>query len=154
MTAMGKASGIEQRLETLLLGEKFGVLSTCGEKQPYASLVAFASTKDMSHIVFVTPRPTKKYANLAANAKVALLIDNRSNQVSDLQRAMGATAVGTVVEVRKARNSRLIRTYLDKHPQLAEFAWSATSAVLDLRVESYSVVERFQEVTKLQLKHS
>jgi nitroimidazol reductase NimA-like FMN-containing flavoprotein (pyridoxamine 5'-phosphate oxidase superfamily) len=148
---MASTTNVKQRLLALLMAEKFGVLSTCGERQPYASLVAFAATKDLSHIVFVTPRPTKKYANLAANAKVALLVDNRSNRVSDLKRAMGATAVGTVVEVRKIRNSRLIRTYLDKHPQLADFAWAATSAVFDLRVETYSVVERFQEVTRLQL---
>jgi len=149
---MTKERDVKQRLAALLTAEKFGVLSTCGERQPYASLVAFASMEDLAHIVFVTPRPTRKYANLVANAKVALLIDNRSNRVSDLRRAMGATAVGTVSEVRKARNSRLIRIYLDKHPQLADFVWSSTSAVLDLRVESYVVVERFQEVTRLQLK--
>ena len=151
---MTEESNVKQRLVALLMAEKFGVLSTCGERQPYASLVAFASTKDLSHIVFVTPRPTKKYANLTANARVALLVDNRSNRVSDLERAMGATAVGTVVEVRKSKSSRLIRTYLDKHPQLAGFAWSATSAVLDLRVEAYTVVERFQEVTRLQIAGS
>jgi len=149
---MTKERDIKQRLAALLTAEKFGVLSTCGERQPYANLVAFASTEDLAHIVFVTPRPTRKYANLVANAKVALLIDNRSNRVSDLRRAIGATAVGMVSEVRKARNSRLIRIYLDKHPQLVDFAWSSTSAVLDFRVESYVVVERFQEVTRLQLK--
>ncbi len=148
---MTNESNVRQRLATLLMAEKFGVLSTCGEGQPYASLVAFAATEDMAHIVFVTPRPTRKYANLVANARVALLVDNRSNRVSDLKLAMGATAVGTVSEVRKARNSRLIRVYLDKHPQLVDFAWSSTSAVLDLHVESYSVVERFEEVTRLQL---
>jgi hypothetical protein len=67
---------------------------------------------------------------------------------------MVVTAVGTVREVRKTRNSRLIRIYLDKHIQLRDFLWSSTSAVLDIRVETYSVVERFQQVTLLRMDES
>lgn len=149
---MNKRPNLTHRLAIFLSRQQLGVLSTCGGQQPYASLVAFAATDDLSHIVFVTPRPTRKYANLTANGRVALLVDNRSNRMSDFRRAMAATAVGSVREVRKARNSRLIRVYLEKHPHLEDFVWSSTSAVLDLCVESYCVVERFQEVTRLQLK--
>jgi nitroimidazol reductase NimA-like FMN-containing flavoprotein (pyridoxamine 5'-phosphate oxidase superfamily) len=147
-----QGADLEKRLATLLGSERLGVLSTCGGQQPYASLVAFGATDDLSHIVFVTPRPTRKYANLVTNTRVAILIDNRSNRASDFRRAMVATAVGTVHEVRKARNSRLIRIYLEKHPQLEDFLWSPTCAVLDIRVESYYVVERFQHVTELHLR--
>ena len=149
---MTKGNSLKQRLAGLLRGETLGVLSTCGGKQPYASLVAFAATDDLSHIVFATPRPTRKYANLAANARVAMLIDSRSNQASDFRKAMAATAVGTVREVRKAKNSRLLRLYATKHPQLEDFVWSPTCAVLDISVDSYYVVERFQHVTELNLK--
>jgi hypothetical protein len=106
---------------------------------------------DLLHLVFVTPRPTRKYANLVANTRVSVLIDNRGNRVADYRRAMAATALGVVHEVRKAKNSRLIRLYLEKHPQLEEFLWSPTCAVLDIRVESYYVVERFQHVTELHV---
>jgi nitroimidazol reductase NimA-like FMN-containing flavoprotein (pyridoxamine 5'-phosphate oxidase superfamily) len=149
---MAERTDVEQRLAKLLDGESLGVLSTCGAQQPYASLVAFAATEDSSHIVFATPRPTRKYANLVANARIAILIDNRSNRVSDFRRAMAATVVGTVREVRKAKNSRLIRLYLEKHPHLHDFVWSPTCAVLDVRVESYYIVERFQHVSELHLK--
>jgi hypothetical protein len=66
---------------------------------------------------------------------------------------MAATAVGEVREVRKARNSRLIRIYLNKHPHLEDFVWSPACAVLDVWVESYYVVERFQQVSGLHLRH-
>jgi len=150
---MARRPDLAHRLVTFLSRERLGVLSTCGGQQPYASLVAFAATDDLSHIVFVTPRPTRKYANLTANARVALLVDNRSNRASDFRRAMAATAVGRVREVRKARNSRLIRNYLEKHPHLEDFVWSPTCAVLDVWVESYYVVERFQQVSELHLRH-
>ena len=145
---------LEHKLLTFLSRERLGVLSTCGGRQPYASLVAFAATDNLSHLVFVTPRPTRKYANLTANARVALLVDNRSNRTSDFRRAMAATAVGWVREVRRASNNRLIRIYLDKHPHLEDFVRSPTCAVLDLRVESYYVVERFQHVSELRPKQS
>lgn len=149
-----RAQGVDlkKRLATLLSGERLGVLSTCGGRQPYASLVAFSTTNDLSHIVFVTPRPTRKYANLVTNTRVAILVDNRSNRTSDFRRAMAATAVGTVHEVRKTKNSRLVRVYLEKHPQLKDFLWSPTCAVLDIRVEIYHVVERFQHVTELHVR--
>ena len=150
---MARRSDLAHKLVTLLGRERLGVLSTCGGQQPYASLVAFAAADDLSHIVFVTPRPTRKYANLTANARVALLVDNRSNRMSDFRRAMAATAVGRVREVRKTRNGRLIRIYLDKHPHLEDFVWSPSCAVLDICVESYSVVERFQQVSELHLGH-
>ena len=148
---MKQHSEVEAKLKTLLDKERFGVLSTCGRDQPYASLVAFAATDDLLHLIFVTPRPTRKYANLVANTKVSVLIDNRGNRVADYRRAMAATVIGVVHEVRKAKNSRLIRLYLEKHPQLDEFLWSPTCAVLDIRVESYYVVERFQHVTELHV---
>ena len=149
---MAKEEKLKGKLAKLLHETRVGVLSTCGEQQPYASLVAFAATDDSSHIVFVTPRPTRKYANLVANAKIAMLIDNRSNRASDFRQAMAVTAVGTVQEVRKAKNSRRIRLYLETHPQLEDFIWSPTCAVLDIRVASYYIVERFQHVTELHLK--
>ena len=149
---MAKEEKLRGKLAKLLHETRLGVLSTCGEQQPYASLVAFTATDDLSHLVFATPRPTRKYANLVANAKIAMLIDNRSNRANDFRQAMAATAVGAVREVRKARNSRLIRLYLEKHPQLQDFIWSPTCAVLDVRVERYYIVERFQHVTELHLK--
>jgi len=145
-------SHLEQRLAGLLSEQTLGVLSTCGGQRPYASLVAFAATEDFAHIVFATPRPTRKYANLVANTNIAMLIDNRSNRASDFRQAVAATAVGTVLEVRKAKNSRLIRLYLEKHPELEDFVRSPTCAVLDIRVESYYIVERFQHVTEMHLK--
>ena len=147
-----RESDLGQQLVRLLSTERLGVLSTCGGEQPYASLVAFAGTDDLSHIVFATPRPTRKYANLVANGKVAMLIDSRSKRVTDFRQAMAATAVGTVKEIRKAKNNRLIRLYLQKHPQLQDFLGSPTCAVLDIRVERYHVVERFQQVTEFHLR--
>jgi hypothetical protein len=41
---------------------------------------------------------------------------------------------------------------LEKHPELEDFVRSPTCAVLDIGVESYYIVERFQHVTEMHLK--
>ena len=102
---------LHEKLKVLFDGQSIGVLSTQKRNRPYASLVAFAATDDYKHFVFATPRATHKYANMMASGRAALLIDNRSNSMSDFRRAMAVTVVGAVRELRKSKNSRLIRLY-------------------------------------------
>jgi nitroimidazol reductase NimA-like FMN-containing flavoprotein (pyridoxamine 5'-phosphate oxidase superfamily) len=131
--------------------QRIGVLSTQKRNRPYASLVAFVVTDDLKSFVFATPRTTRKYSNLMASSRAALLIDNRSNRMSDFRRAMAVTAVGSVRELRKSKKSRLIQLYTDKHSHLEEFIKSPTCAVLCLEAETLHVVDRFQHVVELHL---
>ena len=87
-------SGLKQTIAKLFSTQKLAVLSSFGNEQPYASLVAFTVTDDLKHIIFATTRSTRKYANLSAESKVALLIDNRSNDEKDFSYAVAATALG------------------------------------------------------------
>lgn len=142
---------LSDRLRQLFDEQKLAVLSTHHQGQPYASLVAFAATDDLKQIVFATPRATRKFSNITADARAAVLVDSRSNKVSDFRRSMAATAVGTVGQVRKTKVSRLIRLYLDKHPHLSDFVCSPSCAVLRLEVHCYYVVDRFQHVMELHV---
>jgi hypothetical protein len=47
----------------------------------------------------VTSRDTLKYSNTLVSKKVAVLIDSRTNQASDVYSAVAITALGTVEEV-------------------------------------------------------
>jgi nitroimidazol reductase NimA-like FMN-containing flavoprotein (pyridoxamine 5'-phosphate oxidase superfamily) len=138
------------RMKDLFSVQKLAVLSTQSEGQPYASLVSFVATDDLKHLLFATSRATRKYANLAADARAALLIDSRSNRDSDLQRAIAVTATGTVDEIQGKDRDRLVGLYLKKHSSLDEFVNSPSNALLRMKVESYVVVRRFQNVITLQ----
>ena len=74
-------------LKGLCTGQPLAVLATDAGNGPYASLVAVAVTPDLRQLFFTTLRATRKWANLAGNHHVSLLIDNRSNQVTDFSRA-------------------------------------------------------------------
>jgi nitroimidazol reductase NimA-like FMN-containing flavoprotein (pyridoxamine 5'-phosphate oxidase superfamily) len=139
----------KQSLKDLLDQQKLAVLGTHREGQPYGSLVSFAATPDMKQILFATTRSTRKYENLTADARVSLLIDNRSNQDSDIHEATAVTATGRADELDEADRERFLELYLDKHPYLRDFVNSPTCALLRVRVETYYLVNRFQEVTEL-----
>jgi len=66
------------RLKPLLKTQRLAVLATHREGQPYGSLVSFASTQDAKHILFATTRATRKYADLRADPRVAIVIDDRT----------------------------------------------------------------------------
>ena len=76
---------VRDRLRRLLREQPLGVLATSGAAGPHATLVAFTVTDDLSEIVFATSRATRKFASLRHDPRAALLVDDRSNEVSDFR---------------------------------------------------------------------
>mgnify|MGYP001050231905 CR=1 FL=1 len=147
-----KDSGeLRKLIRDLLAGQPLAVLSTHGEEGAHASLVAFAVTEDLSQVLLATPRATRKFANLASDPRVALLVDNRSNRESDFHEAAAATVFGSAEEVPETERERSLALYLRRHAHLKDFVASPTTALLRVGVEKYSVVTRFQQVMELRI---
>jgi nitroimidazol reductase NimA-like FMN-containing flavoprotein (pyridoxamine 5'-phosphate oxidase superfamily) len=150
---------ISSEVKKLFEAQRLGVLSTYGSDHPYSSLVAFAASEDLAILVFATVRSTRKYNNLIRNARVSLLVDNRSNQASDFHDAsnqasdfhdaIAVTATGEAREVEKHESETLRQLYLDKHPYLREFIMSPTCALLKISVQHFYLVHSFQQVLEL-----
>jgi nitroimidazol reductase NimA-like FMN-containing flavoprotein (pyridoxamine 5'-phosphate oxidase superfamily) len=146
-------SGAAAALRELFAHQRLAVLATQEEDgQPYANLMAFAVSDDLTTLLLVTGRATRKYANLCAESRVALLIDNRSHRTSDIHEAMAVTILGDAEEVSGAERDRLLPAYLAKHPHLEQFASSPSCALFRVDVRSYYLVRRFQEVTELHVR--
>lgn len=142
---------VKKDLNRLFESQPLAVLATRSDEQPYASLVAFASGRNLKELYFATTRATRKYANLAANPQVALLVDNRSNKPSDFRWAMAATALGRVQELKGAKAKKAKQLYLAKHPELEGFLASPTCALIGIQVQTYYLVTRFQDVIEVQV---
>ena len=142
---------LKQRLQILFTSQKLAALATQDQGQPYASLIAFAASDDLKELYFVTPRATRKFAYLQANPRVALLMDSRSNQDSDIHRAIAVTAVGKAAEVTEAERREVLELYLSKHPHLEEFVKSPSCALVRVTVATLYVVSRFQRVMELHV---
>lgn len=145
-TALDERAETTQRLTDVFVEQRFAALSTHQEGQPYGSLVAFAATPDLRRLVFTTMRATRKFSNVTADARVALLMDNRSNQETDFSQAIAVTATGRASEALGSDRATLETLFLTKHPHLAEFVASPGCAVLAVDVDVYYVVSRFQQV--------
>ena len=146
---MEDSGEIKAKLKDLFSSQKLAVLSTQSEGQPYASLVSFVATDGLKYLLFATGRATRKYANLVADSRAALLVDSRSNSDSDLHQAIAVTATGIVDEIQGPDRDRLVGLYLAKHPYLDEFVNSPSNVLLRLKVETYVMVSRFQNVMVL-----
>jgi nitroimidazol reductase NimA-like FMN-containing flavoprotein (pyridoxamine 5'-phosphate oxidase superfamily) len=145
------SSDLRKILRELFSSQPLAVLATQGEGQPYTSLVAFAATDDLKHLLFATTRSTRKYANLSGESRVSMLVDNRSNQDSDFHKAIAVTVTGSAEEVSDEERDHLVSLYLSKHPHLQEFVTSPTCAFLKVRVTTYYTVSRFQNVMELHM---
>jgi heme iron utilization protein len=136
-------------IRQLLESQKLAVLSTQNHGQPYSNLIAFAATDDLKYLLFATTRATRKYANLMADPRVALLMDTRQNDIADFAKAAAVTALGKTWELHGAERQQFLATYLEKHPYLGEFVAAPTCALLRVKVEKFIVVRRFQEVREV-----
>jgi len=149
---MKNPSRLNRLLRDLFSSQPLAVLATQCNGQPYGNLVAFAATEDLKVLLFATARGTRKFANITMEPRIAMVMDNRTNQKADFQRAVAVTATGIVEEVESAERDHLLKLYLSKHPHLKKFAKSPNSALLKVKVDSYYVVKNFQKVIVLSME--
>lgn len=127
-------------VERVLSASPRAVLATEGAGQPHASLVAITPLGLLRQLVFATYRSTRKYHNLAANGRVAVLMQGAAARRHDLGDGIALTATGQANEARAALRAVLVQAHLQRHPSLAGFLGSADCAVFCVEVDGYQVV--------------
>lgn len=140
---------LRQLISDLLRQQNLGVLATSAGGHPYTTLVGFVAGEELDELLFATHRSTRKYSNLQNDERVSLLIDNRQNQAEDFRHAAALTAIGTAREVADEKQEELTLRFLSRHPHLNEFVRSPGCALCQIKVQRYSLVQRFQDVLEL-----
>jgi len=138
-------------VEDLMSSQHFAVIATESHHQPYTSLVAFAPSVDFRHLYFPTRKETQKFLNITENKHVAVLIDNRENTPSDLSDAITVIALGDAQEImdKSDVNKKLL---LQKHPDLSGFLSDSSCVLIDISVNTYQIVQRFEQVKILHFR--
>ena len=147
---MSTPEGSHGLLKKMVETQRFAVLSTLSNHQPYSSLVAFAASADFRHLSFATNRHTRKYSNILENNRVALLINNSSNNQTDFTQALAVTALGTASEIIDESRNTITKTYLQKHQVLTEFVNRQDTAIIDVLVTDY-ILARFDGAERIQV---
>jgi uncharacterized pyridoxamine 5'-phosphate oxidase family protein len=134
-------------LKEVINTQYFAVLTTVDKGLPYSNLISFAVIDDMRFMVFVTKRNTRKYENIQADRNISLLIDNRTNQPSDVSKALAITVIGTAREEIKNKSS-LKEMFLARHPQLKQFVDASNNAIMLVTVQEY-IMAGFDKTTRV-----
>jgi nitroimidazol reductase NimA-like FMN-containing flavoprotein (pyridoxamine 5'-phosphate oxidase superfamily) len=150
-SAPAPSASISQQIKALLEIQKLAVLATQSQGQPHVSLVAFAATADGREVIFATTRTSRKFANLQADPRAALLIDSRTHQEADFHLGQALSANGTVMELSGPEKHSRLQLFLTKHPHLREFVQSPSCALMSLKVQVYNLVSKFQKVIEYRL---
>ena len=151
MTMKPPTNSVYSSIQELLKSQRLAVLATQADGQPYASLVAFAASDNLKNMMFITPKDTRKFAQILSNPRVAVLINSGMNHPKDFERAISATAVGRAQEASASEKDDLRDLFLVKHPNLQDFADDPKSVLVKITVQSIYLVKNFQEVYTLDL---
>jgi nitroimidazol reductase NimA-like FMN-containing flavoprotein (pyridoxamine 5'-phosphate oxidase superfamily) len=143
---------VKNVLKDLFDSQPLAVLATQSDGQPYTNLVAFVSSQDLHSLFFATTQSTRKFANLSAEPMVSMLVDNRTNNPSDFRWAKAVTVTGKAEKTDKEKEVEITEAYLGKHPHLRDFLASPTCVLIRIRVETYYLVTRFQEVKEIHVR--
>lgn len=135
-------------LDQLCRTQPLAVLATAAGTDPYVNLVAVVFGAELRQLYFATARTTRKWRNLAANPRVSLLLDNRSNQVTDFSQAVAATVIGTALELTGVDRGTAADLYLARHPHLTGFINAADCALFRVTIDRIYLVSSFQEVVE------
>ncbi len=136
----------------MLERQPLALLATQGDGQPYTSLMTYAYTEDLRFLVVATAMSTGKHRNIAGESRVALLVDDRSNNVEDFQNATAFTVVGEACEVGIDQREHYSGLYLTRHPALETFLASPSTVLFKIEAHNYLLVSRFENVVEYQIK--
>jgi len=136
-------------LKKIFETQKLGVLATISPAGPHCNLVGFTASEDIKYLVFATTRATRKFHNLLSDTRATILIDSRTNQETDFHEAIAVTATGRAEEIEGFEKQADLKKHLSRHPYLHEFLLSPTTGLFRLMVQTYYLVERFQNVTEI-----
>lgn len=149
---MKKSTDLKRSIRDVLRSQGVAVLSTRGEEFPHACLVAFAFSPELDLIVFATSRSSRKYDNIMQDQRASILVDTRTNAEDDFHKASVVSANGFIDELSGSNAGKLGKQFLDRHPYLEEFLEAPTTALMGMRVASYALVSRFQNVVILEME--
>ena len=142
-----QAVSTRERIRKLLGGQRYAVLCTQSESQPYGSLIAFAASEDLETLVLATPVSTRKYRFIVECDRVAMLIDSRSASPDNMMEIEAVTATGLARVVREESGfNQWAGLLTTRHPHLSHFVHAESSALIRIEVIRYFHVSSFQEV--------
>ena len=142
---MKKQIPIKEYIQEVIQANRFAVLASAFEDQPYASLIAVTATEGYLKLIFATYRNTRKYNNLIRNGNVSILFENRNTTNTNLPERTVLTALGQAEEMNISDSEVEMQSHLRRHPELESFLLSTDCALFQVKVTAYQVVRGIED---------
>ena len=143
---MKKQIPIKEYIQEVAQANRFAVLATAFDGQPYASLIAVTATEGYLKLIFATYRNTRKYNNLICNGKVSILFENRETKNTDNPEITVLTALGQAEEMSINESKVELKAHLLRHPELESFLLNTDCALFQVKVTAYQAVRGIDDV--------
>ncbi|MES9996681.1 pyridoxamine 5'-phosphate oxidase family protein [Desulfovibrio aminophilus] len=144
---------IPDTLRHLFLGASHGVLATTGPGGPYASLMGLAPAGAGPGLYLVTGRNSRKFRNLLADPRAALLLDDRAADPRPEPGAVRAlTALGRVRVLEGEEARRAAEALAGRHPHLQGLVDAPDAVFLLFAVETLQLLDGPSAATVLDLR--
>ena len=138
---------IKDIIQQTLQSQIYGVYNTIRNEQPHSALVGFAPTPDLSKIIILTPKNTRKYVNTQLYHKVTLFISTTTNDPKDLENAITISISGIAEVSDKLQQNQIAeyrKYYLEKNKHMNQLADSLNEMIV-ISVDKYELTKSFQK---------
>ncbi len=139
-----------EEMRKILKSQNLCVLATFSKEEPHCSLMAYIADDTCRSLYMLTPKKTRKFANLNANPAVSLLIDTRladgRAQPRDTICALTVSGRCAVVEDSDWEKS-ICERFLRVHPHLATFVKEEDIAVFEVKIASLQLLQGARDAT-------
>lgn len=147
-----EAKALEEEIRMLFKSQPFAVLATQGKGITNTSLISFAASYDLKHIVFATPIASGKFNLISSEENVSILVDDRSLQQENINQISALSIFGKAKNISdKNEILKWGEVLIEKHPNLKTFVNAPTTSVVLVKVDRYLYVRKFQEVRELKV---
>ena len=142
-----EARELEDDIRRLCEGQPFAVLATQGKGITKASLISFAASSDLKHIVFATPSRNGKVDNIASEENESIIVEDPTLQQDSINEISALTIIGKgrILSDEK-ENLEWASLLTEKHPNLKLFVEAPTTSVILVEVVRYLYVKKFQDM--------
>ena len=144
MSCASPATG--ELITELLQSQVQCVLATTASTQPCLHLMAYAFDQGLREIYFASYENTVKINNIAQNAQVAVLWDNRTAQHRDHVEGLALTATGHARRLTGTQHEEISRLLSLRNPTLSGLLSDRRSATFAVAVKHYRLVRGYGEI--------
>ncbi|MCK5881756.1 MAG: hypothetical protein KAG18_07760 [Sinobacterium sp.] len=137
MSVLNNGTSIESSIQSMIDSQSFCVVSTLRHNQPFQHMIAHACLPDLRSIYFANDSSNALAINIAQQASVNVMWDNRTGDVEDEVLTAYITASGFASRLNEVKSRMAKSLLLERNPNLAESFEKPLTKIYCIQIHTY-----------------